>query len=92
MGLIAFAQVRPRSNATDPHFAHMPLDCLAVNLTPFSSQLYSDATAAIERTLCVNLVNAMFDCHFFCRRLDWLIVQTRAAHIQQLGLGGKGKL
>lgn len=92
MSLIAFAQVRPRRNATDSHFAHVPLDSLAVNLTPFSSQCNCDTTAAIERKLCVNLVNTMFDCHLFCRWLDWLIVKTSTAHTQQLDLDSEGQL
>ena len=91
MGLSAFAQVRPRCNATDSHFAHVPLDCLAGKLTAFPSQLYRDATAAIERKLGVNFIDAMFDCYFFCRRLDWLIVKTGAAHTQQLGLDSEGQ-
>ena len=86
MGLIAFAQVWPWCNATNPHLSHVPLDCFAVNRSTFSPQLHRNSAAAIERKLGVNLVNAMFECHFFCQRLGRSIVETRPAHTQQFRL------
>jgi hypothetical protein len=44
MLLLALTQVRARADAGNPHLAHVPLDCFAIDELPFTLQLNGNLT------------------------------------------------
>ena len=87
----AFAQVRPRCDAGDPHLAHIPLHALAIDRPKRRLQEHGQFARAIKRMGGVQRVDPVLDRHFRRRWRFGLIVQTPAADTKQRGLGAERK-
>src|SRR5215211_7491505 len=87
----AFAEVRPRCDAGDPHLAHIPLHPLAIDRPKRRLQKHGQLARAIKRMGSVQRVDMVLDCHFLRRWRFGLVIQTPAADAEQIGLRAERK-
>lgn len=71
-----FTQPGSRSNARQPHLAHMSFNRFVINEQPFPPQLCGDTPDPIKRPLSIEFIDPVFDGEFVSRGRHRLIVQT----------------
>src|SRR5215207_1375498 len=85
----AFAEVRPRCDAGDPHLAHIPLHPLAIDRPKRRLQQHRQLARAIKRMGSIQRVDTVLDRHFLRRWRFGPVIQTPAADAEQIGLGAE---
>src|SRR6266496_390442 len=85
----AFAEVRPRCDAGDPHLAHRALHPLAIDRPKRRREQHAQLARAIKRMGGVQRVDTVLDRHFLRRWRFGLVIQTPAADAEQISLGAE---
>jgi hypothetical protein len=88
---IELTHVRGRADRDQAHLAHVPLHVFAIDDELRAAQLGRDPPRAVERRLCVDLVDPMLQPQLARRRRDEPIVQGRTVDPEQLGLYARGQ-